>query len=102
MATTSSPTLATSTVTNFYTQTYCSIGTAESFIQGPTEVNIYTSTYTDPPVVSVEYYASSYVTEAPGRCELFQVGDAHVEPNPDISGISVIAPRPMLLSPRAQ
>ncbi|KAK7981720.1 hypothetical protein PG988_003958 [Apiospora saccharicola] len=92
MITNSNPILATSTDTTTFTKTYCTIGTAPTRIQGPVEVATYTSTYSDLPIVSVGYWATSYVTEAPGRCELFEIFGAKVEPNPDISGIGVMAP----------
>lgn len=91
MTITPTPILATSTVTTTYVQTHCSIGTVESMIQGPIEVNTYKNNYTAQSiwVEQVEYHATSYITEAPGRCELYQVCIAEVQPNPDISGIGV-------------
>ncbi|KAK8079490.1 hypothetical protein PG997_007308 [Apiospora hydei] len=45
----------------------------------------------DSGLVSVQIVAVAHITEAPGRCEAYQVCKADIQPNPDISGIGVLA-----------
>ncbi|KAK8128460.1 UDP-glucosyl transferase family protein [Apiospora sp. TS-2023a] len=79
------------TVTNTTTFTYtsCTLGTTESPTLGP----VYTITTYDSyqSVLLVRPAVQAYVHEPARGCESYLTCKADVEPNPDISGIGVLA-----------